>query len=78
MSETIQQLAARLERAFENDSNFEAAVSQAEASGLSKDNVVELYNRVFQTSRNFPKSVTKPGLFKAIRQDRLKKVRDRN
>jgi len=78
MFETIQQLAARLERAFENDSGFEAAVSQAEASGLTKDNVVELYNRVFRTSRNFPKNVTKPGLFKAIRQDRLKKVRDRH
>lgn len=77
MLETIQQLAARLQRSFESDAGFEAAISQAEASGLTKDNVVELYNRIFQTSRSFPKSVTKPALFKVIRQDRMKKVRDR-
>jgi len=78
MSKTIEELAAKLRQNFMSDAAFEATVSEAAASGLSKDNVVSLYNQLFDTRRTFPRSATKPDLFNAIRRDRIARVRARS
>jgi hypothetical protein len=77
-AKTIEQLAAKLRETFMSDASFEAAVSEAAASNLSKENVVQLYNRLFDTNRKFSKALTKPDLFNAIRRDRIARVRARS
>lgn len=78
MAKTIDELASKLRENFMSDTAFEATVNEAAASGLSKDNVVALYNRLFETKRTFPRSATKPDLFNAIRRDRIARVRARS
>lgn len=75
MSKTIDELAAKLREAFASDSSFEEAINAPTVQKLSKSNVVTLFNRVFETSREFPKSLTKPDLFNAIRRERVARVR---
>ncbi len=75
MSKTIEELATKLRNAFESDSSFEAAINEPKVQKLSKPNVVTLFNRVFNTTRAFPKSLTKPDLFNAIRRERINRVR---
>jgi hypothetical protein len=78
MAKTIEELARRLRTHFMSDDQFEAAIAEAANSNLSKDNVVQLYNAVFETDRKFGKAMTKPDLFNAIRRDRIARVRARS
>lgn len=78
MSKTIEELAAKLRTHFMSDAQFEVVMSEVANSNLSKDNVVQLYNAVFETDRKFGKSMTKPDLFNAIRRDRIARVRARS
>lgn len=78
MAKTIEQIADKLRANFMSDTNFEAAMSEATECGLTRDNVVQLYNKLFDTERKFGKSVTKPDLFNAIRRDRIARVRARS
>lgn len=75
VAKTIDELAAKLRGAFQSDERFEEVISRPEAQGLSKANVVVLYNRVFETKHKFPAKLTKPDLFEAIRKERIKRVR---
>lgn len=75
VANTIADLAQRLRASFASDESFEANVQAVEASGLTKDAVVQVYNSVFGGNRTFPKSVTKQALLNAIRKDRIAKVR---
>lgn len=75
MSSTIDQIAAKLRAAFPSDAAFEALITEPTVQSLSKPNVVALFNRVFDTSRTFPKAVTKPDLFNAMRRERISRVR---
>ena len=78
MSKTIEELAARLRDAFENSSSFETVLSAPETKGLSKANIVTLYNRVFQPEQPLPKSLTKPEILNAMRRERINRVRGRS
>lgn len=75
MSKTIDELAAKLQSAFASDTSFEEVMNEPVVQKLSKPNVVVLFNRVFRTHREFPKSLTKPDLFNAIRRERVARVR---
>jgi Glu-tRNA(Gln) amidotransferase subunit E-like FAD-binding protein len=75
VARTISELSSKLRAAFTSDDSFEQTVQALETSGLSKENVIELYNSVFGANKTFPKSVTKQALFNAIRKDRIAKVR---
>jgi len=75
VAKTICELSSKLKATFSSDQSFEQTVQVVESSGLSKENVIELYNSIFETNKTFPKSVTKLALFDAIRKDRIAKVR---
>lgn len=75
VAKTISELSLKLKEAFGSDDRFEQTVQAVESSGLSKENVIALYNSVFGAEKSFPKSVTKEALFNAIRKDRIAKVR---
>lgn len=75
MSKTIDELAQKLREAFYSDDQFERVLTAPETQGLSKANVVTLYNRVFQEPRPISKSMTKPDVFNAIRRERISRVR---
>lgn len=75
VAKTISELSSRLMATFGSDDSFEQTVQAVESSGLTKENVIELYNTVFGANKAFPKSVTKQALFNAIRKDRIAKVR---
>jgi hypothetical protein len=75
VAKTISELSSRLRATFGSDDSFEQTVRAVESSGLTKENVIELYNSVFGANKAFPKSVTKQALFNAIRKDRIAKVR---
>ena len=75
MANTISELSSRLKAAFESDEKFERTVQDLEESGLTKASVIEVYNAVFDTRKSFPKSVSKDALMKALRKDRIAKVR---
>lgn len=78
MSKTIDELAARLRSAFENQASFETVLTGAEAQGLSKANIVTLYNQVFQPEQPLSKSLTKPEILNAMRRERINRVRGRS
>lgn len=75
MSKTIDELAQKLRDAFNSDDRFESALNDPRVQGLSKANVVTLYNRVFEEPRRLAKSMTKPEVFNAIRRERISRVR---
>lgn len=75
VAKTIEELAKKLRDAFQSDQRFEEVIRRPEAQGLSKANVVTLYNRVFETQHKFSAKLTKPDLFEAIRKERIKRVR---
>ena len=75
MAQTIAELSARLKANFASDESFEQGVKALESSGLTKANVVKVYNAVFDTEKSFPKSVTKAALLNALRKDRIARVR---
>tara|TARA_R110000803_G_scaffold38526_1_gene83376 strand:+ start:4097 stop:4543 length:447 start_codon:yes stop_codon:yes gene_type:complete len=75
VANTISELSSRLKAAFESDEKFERTVQDLEESGLTKASVIEVYNAVFDTRKSFPKSVSKDALMKALRKDRIAKVR---
>lgn len=77
MSKTIEELAARLRDAFENQSSFENVLSAPETQGLSKANIVTLYKRVFGPEQPLSKSLTKPEIINAMRRERINRVRGR-
>jgi len=74
MARTIEELARKLRAAFKSDAQFEAVISEASKSDLTKDNVIKLYNTLFETNRKFGGS-TKPEVYNAIRRDRIARVR---
>jgi hypothetical protein len=78
MAKTIEELAGKLRTHFMSDANFEAAMAEVANSNLTKDNVVKLYNAVFETDRKFGKALSKPDLLNAIRRDRIARVRARS
>jgi hypothetical protein len=78
MAKTIKELAAKLRASFMSDLQFEAAVTEAAECKLTRDNVVQLYNELFETDRKFSKSASKPDVFNAIRRDRIARVRARS
>jgi hypothetical protein len=75
VAQTIAELSARLKANFASDESFEQGVKALESSGLTKANVVKVYNAVFDTEKSFPKSVTKAALLNALRKDRIARVR---
>ncbi len=75
VAKSISEISARLRQAFESDASFEAGVRDLEASDLTKAHVIEIYRSVIGTSKTFPKSVTKAALLKALRKDRITKIR---
>ncbi|KCZ56752.1 hypothetical protein [Hyphomonas chukchiensis] len=75
VANTISELSSKLRAAFESDEKFERTVQDLEESGLTKASVIEVYNAVFDTRKSFPKSVSKDALLKALRKDRIAKVR---
>ncbi len=74
MARTVEDLARKLRAAFRSDAQFEAVISEASKSDLTKDNVIKLYNVLFETNRRFGGS-TKPQVYNAIRRDRIARVR---
>ncbi len=78
MSKTIEELAARLREAFENQASFETVLTAPETQGLSKANIVTLYNRVFGSEQPLAKSLTKPEILNAMRRERINRVRGRS
>lgn len=75
MAQTIEELAKKLNDAFNSDERFEAVMTEVEAQPLTKSNVVTLYQRVFKSARAPSTSLTKPELFNALRKARIKQVR---
>jgi Glu-tRNA(Gln) amidotransferase subunit E-like FAD-binding protein len=75
VAETIAELSTKLKEAFRNDESFEQTVQRLEESGLTKANVIKVYNAVFDTNKSFPKSVTKSSLLNTLRKDRISRVR---
>lgn len=75
VSQGVKDLIAKLRSAFGDDSTFEQTVD--DASKLPKAAIVEVYNGLFETSKKFPKSVTKPDLLNALRRERIARVRYR-
>jgi hypothetical protein len=73
--EAVAQTIAELKANFASDESFEQGVKALESSGLTKANVVKVYNAVFDTEKSFPKSVTKAALLNALRKDRIARVR---
>ncbi len=75
VAKTIQHLSIRLRENFSSDTQFEQSVQALAESGLTKANVIKVYNELFDTNKDFPKSVTKIALLKALRKDRIARIR---
>lgn len=75
MSKTIEELASRLRDAFQNQASFETVLRAPETQGLSKANIVTLYNQVFRPEQPLAKSLTKPEILNAMRRERINRVR---
>lgn len=75
VSGTISELADRLRANFKSDEDFEKSVKELADSGLTKANVVKVYNSVFDSEKTFPTKTTKAALLTAFRKDRIAKLR---
>lgn len=75
MSKTIEEIAARLREAFGNQASFETVLNAPETQGLTKANIVTLYNRVFGSEQRLSKSLSKPEILNAMRRERINRVR---
>ena len=73
MAKTIEELAKKLRDSFENPSSFETVLNDPQTQGLSKANVVTLYNHVFEQQPS--KSMSKPEIFNAMRRERINWIR---